>query len=85
MKDNTKEKAALEKEVIRDDDLLAKVNIEIGIVEEKGQKVKVKRLKAEEKKKKIEKEARRKLRQKELMKSGKVIKKKSSGKKKRKR
>ncbi len=72
LKDNSKESALLEKELARNEALIEKVNIEIGILDVKNQKTRLKRMKAEEKKKKEEKEAKKKKRQRELKKLGKL-------------
>ena len=68
MKDNTKEIVTLIKEVDKNEALLEKVNFEIGLLEQKDEKIKIRKIKAEDKKKKAEREARKKQKQKELKK-----------------
>ena len=75
LKDNSKEASTLEKEIVKNEELLAKVNVEISIVNEKEEKGKQKRLKIEEKKRKEELEAKRKKRQREAKKLAKSAKK----------
>ncbi len=68
LKDNTKEIVTLIKEVDKNEALLEKVNFEIGLLEQKDEKIKIRKIKAEDKKKKAEREARKKQKQKELKK-----------------
>jgi len=65
LKDNTKEISNLEKEVKKNESMLEKVDVEIKILQDADEKVKVRRLKAEEKKRLEEKEIKRKKRARE--------------------
>ncbi len=65
LKDNSKEIIALEKEIIKFNGMLASVDAEIKVIQEKDEKIKFKKIKVEEKKKKEEREERKKQRAKE--------------------
>jgi len=65
LKDNSKEIVVLEKEIIKLNGLLAGVDAEIKLIQEKDEKIKFKKIKVEEKKKKEERELRKKQRAKE--------------------
>ena len=68
-KDNSKEVVVFEKEILKVEGLLKKVDEEIRIISEKNVKIKVRRLKSEEIKKKKERDTKRKRRAMEMKKN----------------
>lgn len=76
LKDNSKDISAIEKDMKKNEELLQKVNSEVQVLQVQGEKIKIRKLKAEEKKKKVEREERKKLREKEAKKVKRLEKKK---------
>lgn len=81
LKDSSENIKNIEKELKKNEELLAKVNAELAELEKAQEKTKIRKLKIEEKKKKEEKEARKKLREKEKAKLAKTISKNKTSKK----
>ena len=72
LKDNSSEILAIEKDIVKLQNLLNEVNLEVGEIEKKEQKVKDRRLKAEVKKKVVERAKRKQERLKEMKKMKKL-------------